>query len=109
MLRKSNTRKLLELSDFAYINEYGDLVLASSDVNNIPAPYVDAANDGSITYIGYYEKGTKATSEANFAIKKITVAVGASYTTTITTYASGNMHYDKIWDNRASYTYTFLQ
>jgi hypothetical protein len=64
------------------------------------AEVVDEASS-TVTYIGKATPGT-ATSAASWQIKKITV----SGTQTIITWASGNVNFDKIFDNRASLTYS---
>jgi len=60
---------------------------------------IDTAS-GTVTYLGYAVPGT-ATSAASWKIKKIDSSSG----TTIK-YADGVGTYTKIWDNRASYSYS---
>lgn len=55
----------------------------------------------TVTYIGEATVGT-LDSEAGWRIKRFTV----SGTETLLEWASGTPDYDKIWDNRASYTYS---
>lgn len=59
----------------------------------------------NITYIGWCDPGTQSTLEPKFKIKRIETALGI----TKTFWANGEKQTDKIWDNRATYTYTFLK
>lgn len=70
------------------------------DANNVEKLRVDVPVAGT-TYEGYALPGTLNGTPA-WKIKRIVVA-GAL---TTTTYASGNSNFDKIWDDRATYTYS---
>jgi len=70
------------------------------DANNVEKLRVDVPVAGT-TYEGYALPGTLNGTPA-WKIKKIVVA-GAL---TTTTYASGNSNFDKVWDDRATYTYS---
>ena len=70
------------------------------DANNVEKLRVDVPVAGT-TYEGYALPGTLNGTPA-WKIKKIVVA-GAL---TTTTYASGDSNFDKIWDDRATYTYS---
>jgi len=70
------------------------------DANNVEKLRVDVPVAGT-TYEGYALPGTLNGTPA-WKIKKIVVA-GAL---TTTTYARGNSNFDKVWDDRATYTYS---
>lgn len=70
------------------------------DANNVEKLRVDVPVAGT-TYEGYALPGTLNGTPA-WKIKRIVVA-GAL---TTTTYASGNSNFDKVWDDRATYTYS---
>lgn len=70
------------------------------DANNVEKLRVDVPVAGT-TYEGYALPGTLNGTPA-WRIKRIVVA-GA---VTTVTYASGNSNFDKIWDDRATYTYS---
>lgn len=70
------------------------------DANNVEKLRVDVPVAGT-TYEGYALPGTLNGTPA-WRIKRIVVA-GAL---TTTTYASGNSNFDKVWDDRATYTYS---
>jgi len=70
------------------------------DANNVEKLRVDVPVAGT-TYEGYALPGTLNGTPA-WKIKKIVVA-GAL---TTTTYASGDSNFDKVWDDRATYTYS---
>lgn len=70
------------------------------DTNNVERLRVDVPVAGT-TYEGYALPGTLNGTPA-WKIKKIVVA-GAI---TTVTYASGNSNFDKVWDDRATYTYS---
>ena len=55
--------------------------------------------DSSISYFGYALPGT-TTSSASWKIKKVNINGDGSVT-----WANGTAAFDKIWDNRLSYTY----
>lgn len=55
----------------------------------------------TVTYIGEAESGSSS-SDAVWRIKKFTF----SGSITSLQWASGNTDYDKVWDNRTSYTYS---
>lgn len=61
---------------------------------------LEVALSGNITYIG---KATlnSLVSESVWQIKKIDETTGISIT-----WANGNANFDKIWNNRESYSYT---
>ncbi len=58
--------------------------------------------NGEPEYIGYARPNT-AESAAAWQIKKLTY--DANNDVTAIDFAGGNNEYDKVWDNRASYTY----
>ena len=58
---------------------------------------------GNAIYIGYALPGT-ATSAEGWAIKKLTY--DANNDVTDIKWASGNIAFDKEWDERATYTYS---
>lgn len=60
---------------------------------------IDESTEGTV-YIGYAKRGS-LTSESLWRIKKIITVAGI---TTIG-YVNGNLNYNFIWDNRATYTY----
>jgi hypothetical protein len=66
---------------------------------------VDANN--SITYVGFCDTGTKLLTDAKFKIKRVTVSTAANKTTTVTEWAQSNVQYDKVWNDRALYNYSF--
>lgn len=70
------------------------------DANNVEKLRVDVPVAGT-SYEGYALPGTLNGTPA-WKIKKIVVA-GAL---TTTTYASGDSNFDKVWDDRATYTYS---
>jgi hypothetical protein len=70
------------------------------DANNVEKLRVDVPVAGT-TYEGYALPGTLNGTPA-WKIKKIVVA-GAL---TTTTYAGGDSNFDKVWDDRATYTYS---
>lgn len=70
------------------------------DANNVEKLRIDVPVSGT-TYEGYALPGTLNTTPA-WKIKRIVVAGNV----TTTTYASGNSNFDKIWDDRATYTYS---
>lgn len=59
---------------------------------------------GQPTYIGEAYAGT-LTSESKWRIRKMEYDDGATKPPTGETWAKGNTEFDKIWDNRTSYTY----
>lgn len=63
------------------------------------ATRIDEAS-ATVTYIGNSLPGS-ATSAAAWQIKKIDETSG-----TVITWASGNANFNKVWDDRASYTYS---
>lgn len=77
-------------------NELPDLV---EDVN------IDANN--RVTYVGFAETGSTLTANPTFKIKRVTVAIAGNITLTTTMWAEGNLKYNKIWDDRAAYNYSF--
>lgn len=86
----------------APVNVYGGGGRGGSSSGGRKVDYeiiVDEATDDT-TYVGYALPGY-ATSDAFWKIKRIQV-VG---TETIIEYAGSNALFDKIWDNRAGYTY----
>ena len=58
-----------------------------------------------ITYFWFADKWT-ATSTAKWQIQKLVEATVWTVTTTTYTRADWNAHYDNIWDNRASLSYS---
>lgn len=64
---------------------------------------IEEDEENGITYVGYAASDAATTAEAKFKIKKITVSGGI---TTIT-YPDGSRNFDKVWDDRATYTYNF--
>lgn len=66
---------------------------------DVQKKFDEASN--TVTYIGEAESGS-ASSDPVWRIKKFTV----SGSITSLQWASGNTDYDKIWDNRTSYTYS---
>lgn len=58
-----------------------------------------------ITYMGLAISGCTGTGEAKFRIKQF-VKIGLQ---TFVLWAEGNKAFDKIWDKRAKYTYSFIQ
>jgi hypothetical protein len=70
--------------------------------------YADETGVSGITYLGYWSPGPiggNQTAQARFLIKRVTV----TGTITKTEYASGNREFDKVWDDRATYTYSLLK
>lgn len=62
--------------------------------------------NGNIEYVGFAAPGT-ATSAASWMIMKLTWALSpVFYETTQVDFADGVSTYTKIWDNRATYTYS---
>lgn len=61
--------------------------------------YVDEAS-ATVTYLGETVPDT-ATSASSWRIKKLDSTSGL-----IVTWADGNADFDKVWDDRASYTYS---
>ena len=57
--------------------------------------------DANTTYVGMAQIGT-ATSSAGWQIKKITI----SGTVTSIQWAGGTDEFNKVWDNRSSYSYS---
>lgn len=76
--------------------------------NGLTPDIVDQSVDGT-TYLGFCQPGTSVMpgggAQAVWLIKKIIDAGGI----TTTYYADGQKTHDKIWDNRAAYTYTFAK
>lgn len=58
---------------------------------------IDTTTTAGVTYLGYAKAGTIATSQANWAVIKITEDG--------VTYANGMLNYENVWDNRTSLTY----
>jgi hypothetical protein len=56
------------------------------------------------TYLGWCLPGTTGTDEPRFKIKRIQASNGI----TKNYWANGNRKYDKNWDARDSYQYTFI-
>lgn len=69
----------------------------------VPAPVIRKIDqvDPNNIYIGLAKPGT-ATSSADWLIQKISTS---SNIITIT-FASGTQAFDKVWDSRASYSYS---
>ena len=65
---------------------------------------VRIANDanGDPEYVGEAQPGT-ATSSSHWRIKKITYS---NRKATQVNWASGTKEFDKVWDNRTTYTYS---
>lgn len=61
---------------------------------------IRVAVSGSVTYVGESDPGTPAAS-SGWRIRKIDESSG-----TVITWAAGNSNFDKIWDNRLTYTYS---
>jgi hypothetical protein len=78
------------------MNEVPDLV---EDID------IDANN--RITYVGFAETGSTLTSNPTFKIKRVAVAIVGNKTFTTTMWAEGNTKYNKIWDDRDAYNYSF--
>lgn len=77
--------------------------MAISSPNTIQAPraiYVDQLSDGT-AYIGLAKPGS-ASSAAVWQIRKLVL----NGTQTQIKWAGGNEKFDKVWDNRASLTYS---
>jgi len=68
------------------------------------SPAMVDESDSAITYVGYAQPGTVDTSEAKFAIKKISEA---ALIKTIE-WANGSKVKDQAWDGRTGLTYSFL-
>jgi len=64
---------------------------------------MDTKSTTSVTYIGYAQIGI-ATSVAAWRILRLNES--GSPETLVTEYADGNANFDKIWDNRASLSYS---
>lgn len=79
------------------INPYPAIV--TLDLSNVEA--LRSVVSGDTTTIGYALPGT-LNAESKWKIKQVVVSGGV---TTIT-YAEGNGNFDKIWDDRATYTYS---
>lgn len=77
--------------------------------NELPDIVEDISVDAntSITYVGFALNKTKTTDQATFKIKRITVVTAGNKTTTVTEWAQGSIKYDKVWDNRDIYNYSF--
>jgi hypothetical protein len=60
--------------------------------------------DTGITYMGLALAGCTGTAEAKYRIKQI-IKTGLQ---TFVLWANGNKAFDKVWDNRAAYTYSFI-
>jgi len=58
---------------------------------------IDTTSTAGVTYLGFAKAGTTATSEARWAVIKITE--------TGVTYSNGLLEYDQVWDDRLSLTY----
>lgn len=66
----------------------------------ILANRVDTTSTADTIYVGWAMPGT-LTSAASWRIKKVNTSSGA-----VTTWASGTIEFNKIWDNRTSLTYS---
>jgi hypothetical protein len=65
-----------------------------------------AGADPAITYLGFFKGGTyegDPLSQPLWQIRRVIAENGI----TLTQYADGNELYNKVWDNRADYNYTF--
>lgn len=70
-------------------------------LNSIEKPLIIDSADPNNVYLGFSSAGV-ATSQNQWKIQKITTS-GAI---TRTLHADGNAHYDNVWDNRASLSYS---
>lgn len=69
---------------------------------------VDETGVNGITYLGYWAPGPTGVNQlaqARFQIRRVTV----SGTITTTEFASGNAEFNKVWNDRATYTYSLLK
>lgn len=64
---------------------------------------IDYDVNENIEYVGYAAPGSTADSKV-WKIIKLEYNVSGDITNLV--YAKGNLIFDKIWDNRASYTYS---
>lgn len=75
-----------------------------SDVQHVDAEQLSKRMEevgGGVTYFGDAQPGT-ATSAACWRIKKVT----ETSTTLVIEWASGSNHFNQIWDNRLSLSYS---
>lgn len=65
-----------------------------------------AGSTPSVTYLGYWGTGPdngNALAQANWKIKKVTIDT----LITKTEYAKGSQTFDKVWNDRTTYNYSF--
>jgi hypothetical protein len=65
-----------------------------------------AGNTPSVTYLGYWQTGTLGAdplAQANWKIKRVTI----DNLITKTEYAQGSQAFNKIWNDRTTYNYSF--
>lgn len=62
-----------------------------------------AYSDGKLTYLGYSLPGYGADAAASI-IMKFTYDISGNMTSGL--WADASLNFDKVWDNRAGYTYT---
>lgn len=74
--------------------------VAIQGANDETAVRIDDAG-GGITYIGKAKPG-KATSLAQWQVKRITISGGDS----VVEWADGDNNYNNVWDDRAALTYS---
>ena len=86
-----------------YLYEYQSLQMIPAvltiDVDNVEALRIDSS--GGTTYTGYALPGSSSANPV-WRIKR-TVVAGAI---TTVTYPNGSSNFDKVWNDRATYTYS---
>lgn len=78
------------------VNPDGSINTSSADVATI----IDEATYTSTTFFGYSNPGT-STASSYWQIK----IIDESGSSTEIKWADGNSNFNKVWDNRTSYTY----
>lgn len=79
------------------------------EMNELPDIVEDVDIDANtrVTYVGFAETGSNLLNNPTFKIKRVTVVIAGNITTTTTMWAEGNLLYNKSWDERANYNYSF--
>ena len=101
-----DTSSVLKTSDDNYISDSNPLPINGTvSISDIYTQKMQNTSSGQPLYIGEAQPGT-ATSEAKWRIKKMEYGDGESMPPTGTIWADGETSFDKIWDNRATYSYS---
>ena len=94
---------MAQISTVLNVDGYSSTVRKEVDILTTLTQKIEVDGSGKPIYIGYAEPGTAVTT-ALWQIKKI--SYNASGVATDIQFASGTSEFDKVWNDRAGYSYS---